>query len=74
MPFLNIILCLHLFFSRSIEWYFEPDEQPIMFQKKFFEDMGYTDDDKLEQQGRKDHGYLFTFIYSDRSHTHEKLV
>jgi len=56
------------------EWHLEPDEKPIKLMQHFFKSMGYTDEDKLEQQGRKDHGYLFSFIYSDRPHNFDKRV
>lgn len=60
--------------KNGMEWHLEPDEQPIKMEQQFFEALGYTADDKLEQQGRKDHGYLFSFIYSDRPHNYDKLL
>ena len=61
-------------YALSSEWYLESDEQPVKLEQQFFEALGYTYDDKLEQQGRKDHGYLFSFIYSDRPRNHDKPV
>jgi hypothetical protein len=62
------------FFFEYSEWHLEADEQPVRMEGQFFESLGYTHEDKLEQQGRKDHGYLFSFIYSDRPRNHDKPV
>lgn len=63
-----------ILFINILEWHLEPDEQPVKLEGIFFEALGYAHEDKLEQQGRKDHGYLFSFIYSDRPRNHDKPV
>lgn len=38
-------------------------ERPILMQKQFLEQIGYTDRDKIEDIGREDHSYLCRFIF-----------
>jgi adenylate cyclase len=59
---------------KGMEWHLEPDEQPILLEENYLKALGYTAADHLEQQGRKDHGYLFNFIYADRPHNHDKQL
>lgn len=42
----------------------ESGERPLVMQKRLLELAGYTDNDRLEDLGREDHGYLcrFTFL------------
>lgn len=42
----------------------EPGERPLVMQKKLLEMAGYKENDRLEDLGREDHGYLcrFTFL------------
>ncbi|CAO3651275.1 unnamed protein product [Cunninghamella echinulata] len=43
-----------------------PNERPLQIQKQFLEQMGYTDDDKIEDVGREDNSYLFRFTFGPR--------
>ncbi|CAO3652285.1 unnamed protein product [Cunninghamella blakesleeana] len=43
-----------------------PNERPLQIQKQLLEQMGYTDDDKLEDVGREDNSYLFRFVFEQR--------
>ncbi|KAI8062229.1 hypothetical protein BC940DRAFT_261979 [Gongronella butleri] len=43
-----------------------PSEYPLMIQKKLLEQMGYTDDDNIEDVGREDNSYLFRFIFGPK--------
>ncbi|KAF2724254.1 PP2C-domain-containing protein [Polychaeton citri CBS 116435] len=47
----------------------EPNERPLVIQKRLLELAGYRDQDRLEDLGREDHGYLcrFTFLPSKMS-------
>jgi adenylate cyclase len=42
----------------------QPGERPLVMQKKLLEAVGYKSNDRLEDLGREDHGYLcrFTFL------------
>lgn len=42
------------------------NERPLIMQKKLLEQVGYTDEDHLDEIGREDHSYLcrFTFLPS----------
>ncbi|TGZ78613.1 PP2C-domain-containing protein [Ascodesmis nigricans] len=43
-----------------------PNERPLKIQKRLLEQVGYTEEDHLDEIGREDHGYLvrFTFMMS----------
>ncbi|KAI9301031.1 hypothetical protein BJ944DRAFT_252640 [Cunninghamella echinulata] len=43
-----------------------PNERPLQIQKQFLEQMGYTEDDKIEDVGREDNSYLFRFTFGPR--------
>ncbi|KJE91038.1 leucine-rich repeat-containing protein 69 [Capsaspora owczarzaki ATCC 30864] len=45
----------------------EDDEQPLLLQQQWLRDMGYDDDDALQQQGRYDHSHMFRFLFSNTS-------
>jgi len=62
------------FFFFLVEWHLEPDENPVKMEEQFFTALGYLPEDKMEQLGRKDHGYLFDFVYADRSRNRDKQV
>eukprot|EP01134_Creolimax_fragrantissima_P007047 CFRG7047T1 len=48
-------------FSRRLN----PDEQPLKIQKQWLQDLGYTEDDNLQLQGRTSIQHLVRFIYTD---------
>ncbi|ORZ09003.1 hypothetical protein BCR42DRAFT_396553 [Absidia repens] len=39
------------------------NERPLQIQKSLLEQMGYTDDDKIEDAGREDNSYLLRFTF-----------
>ena len=41
----------------------EPGERPLVLQKRLLEMAGYQDNDRLEDLGREDHGYLCRFTF-----------
>ncbi|RUS20664.1 hypothetical protein BC937DRAFT_94676 [Endogone sp. FLAS-F59071] len=43
------------------------DEQPLQIQKQLLENMGYTDQDRLEDLGREDNSYLVSFEFAQTS-------
>ncbi|KAL4765872.1 adenylate cyclase acyA [Aspergillus foveolatus] len=41
----------------------DPNEQPILMQKKLLEQIGYTEKDRIEELGREDHSYILRFTF-----------
>ncbi|KAI8341379.1 hypothetical protein BC941DRAFT_449807 [Chlamydoabsidia padenii] len=54
----NLVLRRH-----KLERVLGPHERPLQIQKMLLEQMGYTDDDKIEDVGREDNSYLFRFTF-----------
>ncbi|CAO3590123.1 unnamed protein product [Absidia cylindrospora] len=44
-----------------------PNEMPLLIQKQLLEQMGYTEDDNIEDVGREDNSYLLRFSFGPRS-------
>ncbi|KAI8326859.1 hypothetical protein EDC96DRAFT_533719 [Choanephora cucurbitarum] len=42
----------------------EPNERPIQIQKTLLEQIGFTEQDRIEDIGREDNSYLFRFVLS----------
>jgi len=40
-----------------------PNERPLKIQKRLLEQVGYTEEDHLDEIGREDHGYLVRFTF-----------
>lgn len=49
--------------QRSIERVLQPHERPIQIQKTLLEQMGYTEQDRIEDVGREDNSYLVRYIF-----------
>ncbi|KAL3478122.1 hypothetical protein BJX99DRAFT_225062 [Aspergillus californicus] len=41
----------------------DPNERPILMQKQLLEQIGYTENDKIEELGREDHSYILRFTF-----------
>ncbi|KAL6230803.1 hypothetical protein BDW75DRAFT_221748 [Aspergillus navahoensis] len=41
----------------------DPNEQPILMQKRLLEQIGYTEKDRIEELGREDHSYILRFTF-----------
>ncbi|KAL4810890.1 hypothetical protein BDV18DRAFT_128183 [Aspergillus unguis] len=41
----------------------ESDEQPILMQKRLLEQIGYRQQDRIEELGREDHSYILRFTF-----------
>lgn len=51
----------------NLEREIQPYEQPIKIQKKLLEQIGYTDEDRIEELGREDNSYLYRFHFGTNS-------
>ncbi|KAL0087646.1 hypothetical protein J3Q64DRAFT_1657804 [Phycomyces blakesleeanus] len=64
------------FFLQDLSKYkraLQPNEKPLMIQKRLLEQMGYTEQDKLEDVGREDNSYLLRYTFgSNLIHTIEE--
>ncbi|RCI00446.1 cysteinyl-tRNA synthetase, partial [Rhizopus stolonifer] len=47
----------------NLERKLENHERPIQIQKTLLEQIGYTEEDKIEDVGREDNSYLFRFVF-----------
>ncbi|KAL4949493.1 hypothetical protein BDW69DRAFT_174387 [Aspergillus filifer] len=41
----------------------DPNEKPILMQKRLLEQIGYTQKDRIEELGREDHSYILRFTF-----------
>ncbi|KAL4787284.1 hypothetical protein BJX76DRAFT_19508 [Aspergillus varians] len=41
----------------------DPNERPILMQKRLLEQIGYTQKDRIEELGREDHSYILRFTF-----------
>ncbi|KAL5332936.1 hypothetical protein BJX70DRAFT_382476, partial [Aspergillus crustosus] len=41
----------------------DPNERPILMQKRLLEQIGYTSKDRIEELGREDHSYILRFTF-----------
>ncbi|KAF7721491.1 cysteinyl-tRNA synthetase [Apophysomyces ossiformis] len=48
---------------RGLERALQPNERPVQIQKKILEQMGYTEQENLEDVGREDNSYLLRFTF-----------
>ncbi|ORY89895.1 hypothetical protein BCR43DRAFT_528239 [Syncephalastrum racemosum] len=55
---LNVMLKKH-----KLERVLSPNERPLHIQKTLLEQMGYTEQDNIEDVGREDNSYLLRFIF-----------
>ncbi|CAO3650420.1 unnamed protein product [Cunninghamella blakesleeana] len=55
----------------NLERILGPNERPLKIQKMLFEQMGYTDDDKIEDVGREDNSYLLRYTFTPRASNHQ---
>ena len=49
----------------DLERMLRPDDYPLVLQKKWLQEVGYTHADQISKLGREDNSYLCKFIYSD---------
>ncbi|KAG0190477.1 cysteinyl-tRNA synthetase [Apophysomyces sp. BC1034] len=54
----NLVLSRH-----NLERVLQPHERPIQLQKMLLEQIGYTDQDRIEDVGREDNSYLLRFTF-----------
>ncbi|KAF7727155.1 cysteinyl-tRNA synthetase [Apophysomyces ossiformis] len=54
----NLVLSRH-----NLERVLQPNERPLQLQKMLLEQMGYTDEDRIEDVGREDNSYLLRFTF-----------
>ncbi|KAI8377803.1 uncharacterized protein BYT42DRAFT_358201 [Radiomyces spectabilis] len=47
----------------KLERILQPNERPLQIQKALLEQMGYTDQDRIEDVGREDNSYLLRFTF-----------
>ncbi|CAG8445716.1 14591_t:CDS:10 [Ambispora leptoticha] len=62
--FIQDISKYNLYVKRNnMERVLAPQERPLQLQKKWLEQVGYSESDKLEDLGREDNSYLVRFTY-----------
>ncbi|KAG1177167.1 hypothetical protein G6F70_002863 [Rhizopus microsporus] len=47
----------------NLERVLQPNERPLQIQKSLLEQMGYMEEDRIEDVGREDNSYLYRFIF-----------
>jgi len=49
----------------NLERTIKPNEYPLLMQKRWLENLGYTSQSKLFDQGREDNSYYFRFVFKE---------